>query len=148
MTRDKAPKRRPDGRFAPGSAPGPGRSAGTGEHRRALLAAVTPEDVQKVAETLRDLALDGDVGAAKVLLERVLGRPKDQPELVNLDLPPVDSAQSCAAAVRIVAAQATSGLLDVHVADKLVDLLHSACAAGEVSRLLEQHELPDQWRRN
>ena len=65
------------GRFAPGNSGGPGRppSASVHEHRAALVAAVSPADIQRVARMLVDKALAGDIGAAKLLFERVFGPP-------------------------------------------------------------------------
>ena len=65
------------GRFLPGhSLPGPGNpwAARVHEHRQAVIAAVTPEEVQQVFRVLLDKALAGDVVAAKVLLDRLFGR--------------------------------------------------------------------------
>ena len=65
------------GRFAPGNSGGPGRppSASVHEHRAALVAAVSPADIQRVAKMLVDKALAGDIGAAKLLFERLFGPP-------------------------------------------------------------------------
>jgi hypothetical protein len=52
----------------------------TAERRKALLAAVTDEDVAAVARKLRDQALAGDVAAAKVLLQYVVGKPHPAPD--------------------------------------------------------------------
>ena len=65
------------GRFAPGNSGGPGRppAASVHEHRAALVAAVSPADIQRVAKMLVDKALAGDIGAAKLLFERLFGPP-------------------------------------------------------------------------
>ena len=65
------------GRFLPGNSGGPGRppAASVHEHRAALVNAVTPDDIRAVARMLVDRALEGDVGAAKLLFERLLGAP-------------------------------------------------------------------------
>ena len=64
------------GRFLPGNPGGPGNplAARVHEHRQAVIAAVTPEEVQQVFRVLLDKALAGDVVAAKVLLDRLFGR--------------------------------------------------------------------------
>jgi hypothetical protein len=76
-----------DGRFAPGNAGGPGNlyAARVGELRGALLDAVTPEDLRAVVRALVDAAKGGDVTAAKVLFERVLGRPLEADILERLE---------------------------------------------------------------
>ena len=53
--------------------------------RKALLDAVTAEDIAAVARKLRDQALDGDVAAAKVLLTYVIGRPAEAVDPDRLD---------------------------------------------------------------
>jgi hypothetical protein len=57
-----------------------------GERRKALLGAVTPEDVAAVARKLVELSLAGDVAAAKVLLSYVIGRPTPAVDVDRLDL--------------------------------------------------------------
>lgn len=65
------------GRFLPGNSGGPGRppSASVHEHRAALVNAVSPDDIRAVARMLVDKALAGDIGAAKLLMERLFGPP-------------------------------------------------------------------------
>lgn len=77
MNRNKPQKRGGDGRFAPGGVGGPGRPAGTGEHRRALLSACGPDEVAEIATALVEKAKQGDAVAARVLFERLWGRPRD-----------------------------------------------------------------------
>jgi hypothetical protein len=55
------------------------------ELRQCLLEAVSPEDVLAVGRKLVELAKDGDVTAAKLWLEYVLGRPVQGVELSGLD---------------------------------------------------------------
>ena len=75
---DRLPARRDErGRLMPGSRIGVGNSGQRhrGELRRSLINADTPENIRKVGEKLVQMALDGDVHAAKVWLDQVLGRP-------------------------------------------------------------------------
>ena len=75
--------RLPDGRFGAGNTISQGNVGNKRmkELRRALLDAVTPEDVQAVAKTLKELAVAGDVPACKVLLDHVIGKPVQALEL-------------------------------------------------------------------
>jgi hypothetical protein len=71
-------------RFRPGSRGGPGRPRGCtkSEHlRRSLIESVTPEHVKAVALKPYELALDGDVAAARCYLEQTVGRPLQAVEL-------------------------------------------------------------------
>ncbi len=93
-SRDNLPARRDErGRLMPGSRIGVGNSGQRhrGELRRSLINADTPENIRKVGEKLVQMALDGDVQAAKVWLDHVLGRPLaaievSEPSRGHLDL--------------------------------------------------------------
>jgi hypothetical protein len=78
-----------DGRFTPGNKAAAGNPfhRAVAARRKALLEAIGPEDVAAVARKLRDMALAGDVPAAKVLLSYVVGRPAEavDPDRVDVD---------------------------------------------------------------
>jgi hypothetical protein len=65
------------GRFAKGNAGGPGNpfARQVAALRRALLAAVTEEDMEVVARRLVAQAVEGDIAAARLLLSYTLGKP-------------------------------------------------------------------------
>ena len=65
------------GRFAPGNRGGPGNphAAQVSRLRSALLDAITPDDMRAIISALIEKAKAGDVHAASVLFERVLGKP-------------------------------------------------------------------------
>jgi hypothetical protein len=54
--------------------------------RKALLDAISPDDVAAVARQLQKQALAGDVAAAKVLLVYVVGKPAEAADPDRLDL--------------------------------------------------------------
>jgi hypothetical protein len=66
------------GRFAKGNGGGPGNpfARQTAALRKALVEAVTPEDITQIAHTLMILAKQGDLGACKLLFSYVLGKPQ------------------------------------------------------------------------
>jgi hypothetical protein len=66
-----------NGRFAKGNPGGPGNPFGrlVAKLRLALLESVTPEDIQAIAQTLTQLAKEGDVQAAKLVLAYTIGKP-------------------------------------------------------------------------
>jgi hypothetical protein len=76
-----------NGRFLPGNKGGPGNphAARVGELRSALLEAVQPADLRAIAQALVASAKGGDVASAKVVFERVLGRPLETDILARLD---------------------------------------------------------------
>lgn len=75
------------GRFAPGNAGGPGNPLGgqVARLRAALITAVTAEQIAELARALLAQALDGDVGAAKLVLSYTIGRPVEHDLLERLE---------------------------------------------------------------
>ncbi len=65
--------RGPDGRFKPGNKGGPGNPnvRRMGDLQAAVRDALEPKVLHGIVRKLSMLALEGDVGAAKILLERV-----------------------------------------------------------------------------
>lgn len=84
-----APQRDSRGQFLPGNKVGQGNPhlRRLAEYRQALNASLTPEKVARIVDRLVKLADKGDVQAAKVLLERALGKAKVAPDATEpLDL--------------------------------------------------------------
>jgi hypothetical protein len=84
---------RNNGRFVPGHPGGPGRPRHCKPAetlRRALLDSVTPEQVRAVINKLYELALDGDVAAARCWLEHTTGRPVQAVHLSSPAAPKID----------------------------------------------------------
>ena len=76
-----------DGKFAPGNKHSLGHAGNRRQRelRTALVEAATPEKVKAVEESLHELAAGGDVAAAKVWLDHVVGRPVQAVELAGPD---------------------------------------------------------------
>jgi hypothetical protein len=74
--------RHPDGRFARGNGFGLGNPfyRKQAEFRRAALELFTPEDVMSLLRVMLALGRQGDVAAAKVFLEYVVGKPHQAPD--------------------------------------------------------------------
>lgn len=102
------PKRKPRGKpFEKGNPGGPGNPniRRMAEHQAAVREAISGADLKKVLQKLKELAIDGDVQAAKVLLDRVLGKPKDPPgEATGIDIK-ADIASITAAVVALIRGQ-------------------------------------------
>jgi hypothetical protein len=77
-----------DGRFLPGNKAAAGNSfhRAVAARRKALLDAVSPEEVAAVGRKLTEQALAGDVPSAKVLLSYVVGKPAESPNPDRVDL--------------------------------------------------------------
>ena len=69
--------RRKNGTFAKGNPGGPGNTFAARSHKfkHAIMAAVTEKEINRVIRALIRKASDGDVAAAKELLDRILGKP-------------------------------------------------------------------------
>ena len=69
------------GRFARGNAGGPGNPLGkqATAMRKAAMSALGPEVIAGIMRKFASMALQGDVAAGRLVLERVLGRPVDEP---------------------------------------------------------------------
>lgn len=83
------PERDDRGRFAQGNRAAAGRRSNHAERvaelRQAAIDAVSTEDMRALICKLRDLALGGNVPAAREVLDRVLGRPVEADLLERLD---------------------------------------------------------------
>jgi hypothetical protein len=76
------------GRFVKGNPGGPGNpfARRTAALRQAMAAAVTAEDMYRIALVFKEKALAGDLAAAKFIASYVVGRPASPPDPDRLDL--------------------------------------------------------------
>ena len=77
----------PNGQFAPGNPGGRGNphSAAVARLRSALLRAITEGDIEAIVKALIKKAKEGDVAAAKELLDRTLGKPVEADLIERLE---------------------------------------------------------------
>lgn len=124
------------GRFRRGNRGGPGnpRARLVHEHMRAVAEAVTAEELRDLVRHLHALAMAGNVGAAGLLLDRVLGRARGPQPSVQADSP-VEAAEQ-------VLRLALSGALDpaqaaelLRVVEAVVDLQVLAQLEQRVAQL-------------
>lgn len=75
------------GRFVPGNKAGKGNpyARHIGQLRAALMRAVTPLDVQEIIASLVKAAKGGDINAARIILERTLGKPLEADIIERLE---------------------------------------------------------------
>lgn len=125
------------GRFAPGNTAGRGNPVHRRacELRRELLDVAGPALPQVVAQLVRR-AVDGDVMAARVLLDRMLGTARQEaPESTQLDLGPLGTPAAVTAAAATVARSLASGDLDPDAAGAVLSALDAVRRAHESDRL-------------
>ncbi len=131
--------REPDGKFAVGNPGGPGRPKGRRESeiRQAASEALTPVVVKSVLRKVAVKALEGNLTAARIVLERALGRPDEAATAHPLDIaaPKLRTAADCTAALQKVSDALIAGAIDVGAANVLVDLIRTQAVLIEKGEL-------------
>ena len=127
------------GKFRPGhSLPGPGRRPGSrwDFYKGALKQAVTESDLQEVFTMMLDQAKEGCRTSQKFLVERCLGKPREEPEegFAAFDLPELVSAADCVTAAGRILAAASSGSLPLDQATRLVGIVEAMRKAIETTQ--------------
>jgi hypothetical protein len=143
MGSKRAKGRDPSGRFQKGhevKSPGNPRLKHLAALQEAVREAITPEALQSVLGKLRDLALDdGDVAAARVLLDRVLGRPRVEENAgASIELPSVETAAGCSQALSEILKAVSGGEIDPSTAAQLAGLVEAARKGIELVILEER----------
>ena len=139
-----APKKKPPGRWKPGESGNPkGRRPGTGEVAaiRAAIAVRMPD----LLAAMMTRALDGDVGAARLLLERAIAPLKGIEQAVTLQLPNDGTLTAKATAVLSAAA---AGDLAPGQAAQLIAALGTLAKISEVDELAARIEKLEHARGN
>jgi hypothetical protein len=121
--------RREDGRFSPGHSGNPtGRpKVETGNIRKKLI-----EQGIEVVDVVIRAAINGDLNACKLVLERICPPLKPQTELVQIELAPY--SRTCDLAREILVA-AAGGKVAPDIAN------HMVTAVGTLARIVESEEL-------
>ena len=116
------------------------------ELRRALLNAVGPEDISDLAKQLLADAQNGEVAAAKLVLEHVLG--KAPRESVRIDLPEVRDERTALEAQAAILAAAARGELSVEAAARLSDIARNSAEASvwlDLAERIERQQRLGSW---
>ncbi len=127
------------GRFTPGNPGGPGRpQSPSAELRRALEDAISPDHAAAIIRRLTRLALEGDVPAARLVLERTCGRAADAPgetRAVGVKLPQLRTPADCGIAIERIADGIANGIVDLDVAKVLIDAIQVRIKTIETQEL-------------
>lgn len=128
-----------NGRFAPGSAGGPGRPKGRGyELQRAAQEAVSPEHMAAMMRRAVRMALEGNLQAMRFVADRVCGRPPDAAPTANaldIELPRLRTAGDCTAAVQKLTDAICRGAVDIVHGKVLLDAIATQAKLIEVGDL-------------
>ncbi|MFG6549442.1 DUF5681 domain-containing protein [Sulfitobacter sp. M21595] len=93
----KTDERNPDGTFAPGN---PGRPRGARHKVTQAIEAMLEGQQEALTQAAIDKALEGDVTALRLCLDRIAPARKDAP--VSFDLPNIETAEDAAKAGRAI----------------------------------------------
>ncbi|SFD58828.1 hypothetical protein SAMN04488523_101413 [Sulfitobacter brevis] len=93
----KTDERNPDGTFAPGN---PGRPRGARHKVTQAIEAMLGGQQEALTQAAIDKALEGDVTALRLCLDRIAPARKDAP--VSFDLPAIETAEDAANAARAI----------------------------------------------
>jgi hypothetical protein len=127
------------GRFGPGNRGGPGGSRRrAAELRQAAEEAVSPDVIGAAMRKCAVLALQGNLTALRILLDRTLGRPPEaQADAEPLDLTPprLRTAADCSTALEKVTDAICRGTIEVQFAKLLIDAITARIKVLEVTEL-------------
>lgn len=126
--------RLPNGRFAPGRS---GNPKGRPNSASVILRARLANEGEKIAEVVVEKALEGDMTAAKLVLDRIVPPFKANAAPVHVELPATPTPLSLAHAFIEAAA---GGELPPDVASQLVAATAQLCRVAEMEELRERLE--------
>ena len=130
-------KKQIPGRFKPGESGNPkGRPAGSKNAAIAALDAIGEESAQDLIRSVIAKAQDGDMTAARIVLDRAWPVRKGRP--VMFTMPPVSSAADTAKALSGVLEAVAGGLLSIEEGQGLAAILESQRKTLELTAIEER----------
>ena len=128
------------GRFAKGNPGGPGNPLArqATKFRAAAMGAINPEHVAAIVRKVTKKALEGDLKAARLVLDRVLGRPTEEVEEIGalaVELPGLDTADDCLKGTKAVIDAIVDGRITRDIARLLIDAIDVRTRAIETTEL-------------
>lgn len=122
------------GRFRAGNPGGPGNPQirQLAAHQEAVRSALTPSDLKAVLKKLHGLALEGDVAAARVVLDRVVGksRPESQPPPAwTFDPEEIQTEEGRSRAIKSLLSAVAEGQVQASDATALVGFIKFAASS-------------------
>ncbi|MBE5315679.1 MAG: hypothetical protein H4O13_09780 [Xanthomonadales bacterium] len=118
------------GRFAPGNA---GRLPGTRTRATKAVEALLQGEAERLTRRAVEKALEGDVQALKLCLERLA--PARKPESRTVEIPALAEASSPADQARAIVGAIAAGELPADVGKALLDGIGTVCRIIEVAEL-------------
>ena len=150
-----------NGRFTQRNPGGPGGARRRpSDLRRAAEEAITPEHVQAMMRKAARMALEGNLTAMRLVLERTTGRAPETPmdvEPIRIQLPRLQTAAHCNTAIERLFDGIVKGEVDRESAKLLIDTIQARLKVLEVTsleerlaeleRMAEAHRPPDGGKR-
>jgi hypothetical protein len=112
-----------NGRFAKGFSGNPSGPQPGGAAARYVGG---PMVISKLVQVLRDAALAGDKEAAKILMPLLLPKARAEPIAERVDLPELDTLESCRAALATVARETAAARMSPDDATILTNIIRAA----------------------
>lgn len=130
------------GKFLKGHPGGPGRPKGVPGRqtalRRAVEDAVTPDHLAGIMRRITRMALEGNLTAAKIALDRACGKAPESAatcEPLGVDLPKLQTAADCTGALDTVIAAICAGTIDANKGKLLVEAIQVRLKGIETQEL-------------
>ena len=128
-----------NGRFTHGNPGGPGGARRRPSAlQRAAEEAITPEHVQAMLRKATRMALEGNLTAMRLVLERTAGRAPESPvdvEPLGIALPKLQTAANCNVAIERLFDGIVKGLVDRETAKLLIGTVQTRLRVLEVTDL-------------
>ncbi len=119
-----------DGRFGPGSRGNPnGRPVGSKNRATLAAAAILDGEAEALTRKAVELALNGDVTAMRICMERLVAPRRDRP--ISVTLPRIETLSDAAQAMSALLAAVSNGDLTPSEAEAVARLLSSFSTALE-----------------
>lgn len=123
------------GRFQTGHPGGPGRPHGRqSELRRAVEEAVAPEHLAAIMRRTARMALEGNLTAVRIVLDRACGKTTDSAvsfEPLGIELPKLLTAADCSAALDKLIKAICDGAVDHDMGKLLIEAIQARLKAVE-----------------
>ena len=126
-----------DTRFKPGQSGNPkGKPRGAKNHATKLAEKLIDNQCEALVQKAVEMALNGDIQALKLLIERLVPARKDRP--ISLDLPKVQSAQDLIEAMGLVIESVGIGEIEPEQAKTLSTMLELNRRSIETAEIEER----------
>jgi hypothetical protein len=126
-----------DTRFKPGQSGNPkGKPRGAKNHATKLAEKLIDNQCEALVQKAVEMALNGDMQALKLLIERLIPARKDRP--VKLDLPKIQSAQDIINVMGLIVENVGKGELEPEQAKTLATILELNRKSIETAEIEER----------